>query len=82
VVVLQWKTVWKSVYQAMRDLPAQDIETLKAVWPVKEGLQHVIGSRTLVMGILNVTEDSFSDGGSLSECAPTANATQHLPHLH
>ena len=32
-------------------------------YTLKHGKQLVLGKRTLVMGILNVTPDSFSDGG-------------------
>jgi dihydropteroate synthase len=34
--------------------------------PLPGGRQLVLGGRTLVMGILNVTPDSFSDGGRLA----------------
>ncbi len=33
-------------------------------WPIADGRQLSIGERTLVMGVLNVTPDSFSDGGA------------------
>ena len=33
--------------------------------PLKGGRSLVLGERTLVMGIINVTPDSFSDGGQL-----------------
>lgn len=32
-------------------------------WPIADGRTLPIGERTLVMGVLNVTPDSFSDGG-------------------
>src|SRR5688572_10964147 len=35
-------------------------------WKVRDR-QLVIGSRTLIMGVLNVTPDSFSDGGNYSD---------------
>jgi dihydropteroate synthase len=31
--------------------------------PLRSGKSLVLGERTLVMGIINVTPDSFSDGG-------------------
>ena len=31
--------------------------------PLPGGRELVLGERTLVMGILNITPDSFSDGG-------------------
>ena len=37
---------------------------LKQVLPLGNGRLHPVGSRTLLMAILNVTPDSFSDGGS------------------
>lgn len=52
----------------MQRLPITDQEALKPVWPLKPGVHHKSGSRTLVMGILNVTADSFSDGGCHSMC--------------
>jgi dihydropteroate synthase len=33
--------------------------------PLRGGRSLVLGERTLVMGIINVTPDSFSDGGQL-----------------
>jgi len=33
--------------------------------PLRGGRSLVLGDRTLVMGIINVTPDSFSDGGQL-----------------
>lgn len=37
--------------------------TVKRKYSFKDGKELCIGGRTLVMGILNVTPDSFSDGG-------------------
>src|SRR5688500_19700291 len=35
-------------------------------WQIGKGKRLPIGARTLVMGILNVTPDSFSDGSQFS----------------
>src|SRR5687767_14933379 len=35
-------------------------------WKVRDGLLS-LGGRTLIMGVLNVTPDSFSDGGEYSD---------------
>lgn len=44
---------------------------VRQVWPLGRGKHHVLASRTLVMGVLNATPDSFSDGGQyLLACAP------------
>ena len=32
-------------------------------WPFSDGVKLELGTRTLIMGILNTTPDSFSDGG-------------------
>lgn len=47
----------------MAVFPESDVKQLRQLWPMKPGLLHAVGSSTLVMGILNVTPDSFSDGG-------------------
>lgn len=44
--------------------------------PLAHGRQLVLGARTLVMGILNVTPDSFSDGGRYAD--PALAAAQAL----
>ena len=36
----------------------------------RDGLQLELGGRTLIMGILNATPDSFSDGGRYDEVRP------------
>ena len=36
---------------------------IKRQYALRQGKKLVLGERTLVMGILNVTPDSFSDGG-------------------
>ena len=47
--------------------------------PHREPLQ--LGARTLVMGILNVTPDSFSDGGHFySPALDTDRAPSGRPH--
>src|ERR1700735_3806385 len=35
---------------------------MKADWQLRSR-QFVIGERTLIMGVVNITQDSFSDGG-------------------
>ncbi|TKT76870.1 dihydropteroate synthase [Aquamicrobium sp. LC103] len=37
------------------------------LWPLAHGREIEIGARAVVMGVLNVTPDSFSDGGRFSE---------------
>ena len=37
--------------------------TAKRIYQFPDGKSLTLGERTLVMGILNVTPDSFSDGG-------------------
>lgn len=54
----------------MQQLPADHLQSLRPTFPLKPGFYHTLGSRTLVMGILNVTDDSFSDGAACSLCAP------------
>ena len=45
-----------------------NLEAEEKVRPLKSGGREIIiGRRTLVMGILNVTPDSFSDGGSYTD---------------
>ena len=36
---------------------------VQRIYRFRDGKELTIGGRTLVMGILNVTPDSFSDGG-------------------
>jgi dihydropteroate synthase len=42
--------------------------------PLPGGRRLVLGERTLVMGVLNVTPDSFSDGGSVTDAATAIDA--------
>ncbi|HXH26079.1 MAG TPA: dihydropteroate synthase, partial [Vicinamibacterales bacterium] len=42
--------------------------------PLADGRTIELGSRTLVMGIVNVTPDSFSDGGALLDPARAIEA--------
>lgn len=42
------------------------------------GLKLPLGQKTLVMGILNVTPDSFSDGGSYREIASAVNRAKQM----
>lgn len=44
-------------------LLASTPSTLVRVLPLSSSLTHTLGSRTLIMSILNTTPDSFSDGG-------------------
>jgi hypothetical protein len=45
-------------------------DALQQVWCLAHGRYLTVGRRTLVMGILNVTPDSFSDGGEHADmCA-------------
>lgn len=64
------------VRAAVKQLPQQQLKDLLPTWVLKPGVHHVLGSRTLVMGILNVTDDSFSDGGTFSLCAFSVSAAQ------
>jgi dihydropteroate synthase len=41
---------------------------------LRDGRALVMGERTLVMGVINVTPDSFSDGGRLFEPAAAIDA--------
>ena len=43
-----------------------------------DGKELTIGERTLVMGILNVTPDSFSDGGKWNTCD---GALRHMEEM-
>lgn len=45
---------------------------LQQVWPLAHGQELPVRQRTLVMGILNVTPDSFSDGGMHAALCATA----------
>jgi dihydropteroate synthase len=47
-------------------------------WHISQGRILPIGERTLVMGVLNVTPDSFSDGG---EFLSTDKALAHAEHM-
>jgi dihydropteroate synthase len=42
--------------------------------PLPDGRHLLLGERTLVMGVINVTPDSFSDGGELYEAAEAVAA--------
>ena len=46
--------------------------------PLPHGRRLVLGERTLVMGILNVTPDSFSDGGALQGVGPAVDAAMRM----
>jgi dihydropteroate synthase len=46
--------------------------------PVAHGKKLLLGERTLVMGIINVTPDSFSDGGELFDVAKAVEAGMRM----
>jgi dihydropteroate synthase len=46
--------------------------------PLPDGRTLTLGERTLVMGILNVTPDSFSDGGALSTVQAAVDAAERM----
>lgn len=46
--------------------------------PLAHGRSLALGERTLVMGILNVTPDSFSDGGRLADAASAIDAAMRM----
>src|SRR5947208_15884242 len=56
-------------------LRAVTVERLTLPWRAR-GYELACGGRTLVMGVLNVTPDSFSDGGRFS--GPDAAAAEGL----
>lgn len=47
-------------------------------WHIRDGRKLLIGERTLIMGILNVTPDSFSDGNQFSS---RDNAIAHAEQM-
>ena len=69
-------TLMKSIGELFRDLPSVNLDR---VLPVSASRVMSIKGRTRVMGILNVTPDSFSDGGNfLSEEAAFEAAKQMI----
>jgi len=64
--VIQWALVFKRNRFKLR-WPLPKRQTAALVGPGSRTL--VLGERTLVMGVLNVTPDSFSDGGEYLDCA-------------
>src|SRR5262245_8367305 len=46
--------------------------------PLPNGGALILGDRTLVMGILNVTPDSFSDGGALQGVSAAVEAAARM----
>ena len=46
-------------------------------WKIKDRTLH-IGTRTLIMGVLNVTPDSFSDGGQFSSADQAIDHAQQM----
>ena len=58
---------------------ARIIRNMNPMWHIAGGRTLPIGKRTLVMGVLNVTPDSFSDGGEfLSQDKALAHAQQMI----
>ena len=54
---------------------------MKKIFNLRGGKKLTVGSKTLVMGIVNVTPDSFSDGGKyFSVEAATAHAAQLIEY--
>jgi hypothetical protein len=67
-----------SVSKMLKKLP--DIK-LQKVFPVTSNLLWHIGTKTFIMGILNITPDSFSDGGKyLSVNSAVAAAKEMIEH--
>src|SRR5689334_14612936 len=46
--------------------------------PLAGGRTLTLGERTLLMGVINVTPDSFSDGGSLGNAASAVDAALRM----
>ncbi|MBR0103081.1 MAG: dihydropteroate synthase, partial [Selenomonadaceae bacterium] len=56
-------------------------DVLKKFFKLREDRRLKVGGKTLIMGILNVTPDSFSDGGKyFSVEAATAHAAQMIEY--
>jgi hypothetical protein len=63
-------------YDTEQAAAAPEDRDLEQVWPLAHGRCLPVRGRPLVMGILNVTPDSFSDGGAhAEECARPASPT-------
>ncbi|OPY56708.1 MAG: Dihydropteroate synthase [Pelotomaculum sp. PtaU1.Bin035] len=60
----------RDVLAAREGLPPNDLDC--------RGKTIRIGERTLVMGILNVTPDSFSDGGRFTECGMAVERAKQM----
>ena len=45
--------------------------------PLADGRTLALGERTLIMGIINVTPDSFSDGGAALDPYELARVSDH-----
>jgi hypothetical protein len=67
-----------TVHQGSRTLPQGQGDIMSRVTPLLSGRLLRWGKRTLVMGILNATPDSFSDGGKL--LGGTTGGAQDLGH--
>ncbi|KAL3797741.1 hypothetical protein HJC23_000286 [Cyclotella cryptica] len=50
----------------------QDVEKATRVLPLPHGGRMLVFNETIIMGILNVTPDSFSDGGKFSDSVESA----------
>lgn len=72
-----WAAIHQNCIGGGQQLVAHDLRTraltkhgITQVWPLRGTKLHSVGKRTLVMAILNVTPDSFSDGGTHTDlCA-------------
>jgi dihydropteroate synthase len=53
-------------------------ERRRFIVPLAGGRELTLGARTLIMGILNVTPDSFSDGGAFLEPARAVETALHM----
>jgi len=48
------------------------------IWPLAHGRSLVLGPRAIIMGILNVTPDSFSDGGRFDTLDRALRQAEHM----
>lgn len=59
--------------------PSWKLSEMSKLWQLAHGRNIAIGSKSIIMGILNVTPDSFSDGGRYNELDQAlANAEKML----
>src|SRR6266508_4662620 len=64
----------------LRPLTYTDIVTPRRRFtvPLPNGRSLALGERTLVMGVINVTPDSFSDGGHLADASSAIDAGMRM----